>query len=99
MHPQLEKMYNLYKLLIERYSRLFARRLDNLVKKCISLTWRIFDEIDLGINSKWYCRDHRDRPGRKDEARWSFETAHRIYAQRVTDGQISLHRECHDREN
>jgi len=63
------------------------------------LTWRILDEIDFGVNGKGYGGEHRDQPGCEDEANWSFETAHRINAQRVTDGQISFQGKNHDRKN
>lgn len=63
------------------------------------LTWWIFDEIDLGINRERDGRDYRDRPGRKNETSRSFETAHRIDTQRMTNGQISFHGESHYREN
>lgn len=68
-------------------------------KRNSDLTWRIFDEIDLGVDHERDSRDYCDRPGRENETSGPFEAAHRIDTQRMTDSQISLHGESHYREN
>lgn len=66
---------------------------------CVGLTWWIFNEVDLGVNRERYRRDNRDRPSRENKASRSFQTAHRIDAQRMTDSQISLDGKSHDRKD